>query len=418
MSKYNYKVDLTKETSASKIIKLINDNSRVLEIGCASGYMTKILQQEKNCTVDCIEINEVDAAKAQSYCNQILVGDIEEIDFNILKNWGKYDYILFADVLEHLKYPRRILEKCQQLLFNHGQILASVPNMAHSSVVFNLIRGDFNYQNIGLLDNTHLKFYTKKSIIQLFEEAGYFIKIVDRVKIYPQFSEFSIDIDSYPEEIVNYIYRNSSEADTYQFILCSKVLSEENRYEEILKEKNQLEAKISELQQSINHQKDSLKMQINYSEQLESLIHEKDANYKIVEKDLMLKQNNLESQIEYSEKLELLIRTKDEEFKKLENELAAQNEIFNRKSEECTNIQNLYELQLSELKSKEEEIEQLKKKIQNSDLENEVLKGQISNLNLEFKESLKKHDQKIEALVKELEVHKNSNWLKKLRRKM
>ncbi|MGR6546014.1 methyltransferase domain-containing protein [Paenibacillus tundrae] len=364
MSKYDYEVDLTKETSASKIIKLISGNSRVLEIGCASGYMTKILREEKGCVIDCVEINEDDALKAQVYCNEMLIGDIEKIDFSFLKSWGKYDYILFADVLEHLKHPKVILEKCKDLLNINGQVIASIPNMAHSSIVFNLLKGDYNYQNIGLLDNTHLKFYTKKSIVQLFEESGYFIKIVDRVKIYPQFSEFSIDIESYPDEIINYVYRNNSEADTYQFILYSKVLSEENRYEEILKEKSQIETKVLELQNIINHQKDSLKMQIDYSEQLESLVHRKDSEFKLLENELENSRKKLESQIDYNTKLKLMIKTTDEDSEKLESIV----------------------------------------------LENETLKDQINML----KDTLQKQNEKYEDIAREFSTYKNSNWFKKI----
>lgn len=122
----------------------------------------KNFKRKKNCVIDCVEINEADAKIAEEYCTKMLVGDVELIDFAILQTWGTYDYIIFADVLEHLKNPELVLEKCKILLKENGEILSSIPNVAHASIVLNLLDGKFQYQKIGLLDNTHLKLYTKK----------------------------------------------------------------------------------------------------------------------------------------------------------------------------------------------------------------------------------------------------------------
>lgn len=294
MSKYNYEVDLSVDNSASQIINLISDASRVLEFGCASGYMTKILKEVKNCVVDCVEINEQDAELAKAYCDKMLVGDVELIDFNILNSWGKYDYIIFADVLEHLKNPEKVLGKCKLLLNENGEILSSIPNVAHASIVLNLLDGKFQYQKIGLLDNTHLKLYTKKTIIDLFEESGYMARVVGKTEIYPQFSEFAIDVSSFSPDIVDYIYKNNPEANTYQFIVRSKVCSEENLLKEFVIEKAKMEEEILELKKTINHQKETLTMQIDYSHGIESMVETKDIDYRKLEENYMDLKNEFE----------------------------------------------------------------------------------------------------------------------------
>jgi O-antigen biosynthesis protein len=285
MSKYNYEVDLSVDNSASQIINLISNASRVLEFGCASGYMTKILKEVKSCVIDCVEINEQDAEIAKAYCDKMLVGDLELIDFNILDGWGKYDYIIFADVLEHLKNPEKVLEKCKMLLKENGEILSSIPNVAHASIVFNLLDGKFQYQRIGLLDNTHLKLFTKKTILELFEESGYMARVVGKTVINPQFSEFATDISRYPREIVDYIYDNNSEANTYQFIVSSKICSEENLLKELVTEKGRMEEEILKLRKTMNHQQETLTMQINYSKKIEAIVQTKDDDYKKLEEN-------------------------------------------------------------------------------------------------------------------------------------
>jgi SAM-dependent methyltransferase len=109
------------------------------------------------------------AELARPYCRNIFVENIEEMDPTRL---GRYDAIIFGDVLEHLRNPRAVLEKLSGLLKPGGQILISVPNVANIWVRLNLLFGRFDYSRVGILDETHLRFFTLKTAKQLAVDSG------------------------------------------------------------------------------------------------------------------------------------------------------------------------------------------------------------------------------------------------------
>jgi 2-polyprenyl-3-methyl-5-hydroxy-6-metoxy-1,4-benzoquinol methylase len=144
--------------------------STVLELGPASGYMTRILAA-KGCVVDAIEINPADAEKAASFCRTMVIGSIEDVE-NFKRLAGPYDVILIADVLEHLRAPEKILPLLRERLAKGGEAIVSLPNIAFWKMRFELLRGRFEYTDMGLLDRTHLRFYTLKSARDLFFPRG------------------------------------------------------------------------------------------------------------------------------------------------------------------------------------------------------------------------------------------------------
>lgn len=166
MSSYsNFVVDLNnKNSSWTLVYELIEDGSKVLDVGCSSGYFDEILINDKNCTVDGVELDKADADRASKICRSVVVGNIEDDQFPIDSLEGKYDYILFIDVLEHLLDPSAALRKVSKLLNENGKIVFSIPNMANSSVRLQLLQGNFDYESEGLLDETHLHYYTAHTI--------------------------------------------------------------------------------------------------------------------------------------------------------------------------------------------------------------------------------------------------------------
>lgn len=177
MSKYDFGLDLEHENSLSLIIDMIRPNSEILEFGPANGRLTKYLNNKMHCKVDIVEIDE-EAGKEASKYSQIsflgeVMGDIEKFEWLKNINNKKYDYIIFADVLEHLHNPKTVLENCNKVLKEDGSIIMSVPNIAHNSVIIDLINDEFKYNKIGLLDNTHISFFTYKSLVRMIEECGY-----------------------------------------------------------------------------------------------------------------------------------------------------------------------------------------------------------------------------------------------------
>lgn len=182
MSKYSRKIDLSNANSVdSKVINLVGNNKKVLEFGCADGNMSKVLKEKCRCEVVGLEINTQDAEMAKAYCKEVIIGDIEDLEWCKELSGAKFDVAIFADILEHLKSPERLLRTATAALKDDGYIIISVPNIAHVSIRLALLLGSFEYEELGILDNSHLKHFTLKNLINLIEGANFYVDSVDFV---------------------------------------------------------------------------------------------------------------------------------------------------------------------------------------------------------------------------------------------
>lgn len=170
--KYNFDLDLIFNNSLALIAKQIKRSSTVLEFGPANGRLTKYMKEQLDCDVFLVELDEEAGKEAAVYGSDIVLGDIESFTWVEKYNGQAFDYIIFADVLEHLKNPENVLIKAKMFLKQEGSMLISVPNIAHNSVLINLINGKFEYTTIGLLDNTHIHFFTKNSLENMLFRIG------------------------------------------------------------------------------------------------------------------------------------------------------------------------------------------------------------------------------------------------------
>lgn len=161
----------------AKIYRLVPEGSKVLDVGCHNGKFGAVLKQ-KGCRVTGIEMDAAAAEQAKRILDDLRVADVEAVDtFNNLNE--KFDVVLFLDILEHCHWPAEILSRVRQSLSPGGFIVASIPNIANWSTRLNLFLGRFEYERTGLMDETHLRFYTIKTARKLFETAGYRIELVD-----------------------------------------------------------------------------------------------------------------------------------------------------------------------------------------------------------------------------------------------
>lgn len=279
MCKYPWQdVDLNGENTLAKLLRLVETDKTVLEVGCATGYVSKVMKEQLNCIVTGIE-KEPDAAKeAQKYCHKVLIGDVEKIDILKALNDEKFDVIIFGDVLEHLITPKEILIKMKYLLNDNGYILASIPNIAHISVALELLEGKFEYRSLGLLDDTHLRFFSKENIQRLFREAGFKIVYWDRVILKPEETEFKTVVEKYPVSLLSF-FEGRSEAQTYQFIV--KAIPCQNISTEMLQKEAEMTV-IEELQNKITQQELLLREFKKKVEEKESLLKEKESLLKIM----------------------------------------------------------------------------------------------------------------------------------------
>ena len=164
-----YNIDLNAQNDshsiiAREILKNKNEKLNVLDVGCGSGTMGKFLASE-NIILDGAEIDKdaIEEAKKNNY-HELYNNDINEISRHIKT---RYDYIILGDILEHLVKPYKTLEELTLLLKENGSILISIPNIEHMDIIANLIDGKFNYNEIGTLDTTHLRFFTYYSFLEM-----------------------------------------------------------------------------------------------------------------------------------------------------------------------------------------------------------------------------------------------------------
>lgn len=156
------------------ILEEVDPGTRVLDVGCATGYLAELLTA-RGCTVVGFERDARAAAEAERHVSEIVVGDVESpADRERIP--GAFDAILFGDVLEHLLDPWGTLASVRGLLAPHGVVIASIPNVAAWTVRIPLLRGSFEYSDTGLLDRTHLRFFTRRSARELALRAGYEIE--------------------------------------------------------------------------------------------------------------------------------------------------------------------------------------------------------------------------------------------------
>lgn len=221
MSKYDFELDMTTDNSISVILKSLTPNSKVLELGCAHGRMTRYMKEQLNCIVDTVEIDEEAGKIAAHWANKSFAGDLEDNnlwdDLNSV-DCNNYDYIIFADVLEHLRWPEKALTGCRKLLRPTGSLWVSIPNIAHNSIIINLMQNKFEYKEVGLLDNTHLRFFTFDSFTKMAEDCG--LTLVTRMDLINtvENTEFNHSYNDVPKEVAEFL-KTRELGEVYQFIL-------------------------------------------------------------------------------------------------------------------------------------------------------------------------------------------------------
>lgn len=186
----NTRIDKEKDNSAyTKAMQFVPDGSKVLELGCNEGYFSKTLK-DKGCHVTGVEILEEAGKKAAKICDAFIQGDLDASGWAQGLKDGSFDTIVAMDVLEHLRWPEKVLKETRRLLSSEGQLVLSIPNIAHASVILELLQGRFDYRSLGILDKTHLHFYTLQSLKSLLGSTGYGIEAVKGI-------EFGVPLEEY-----------------------------------------------------------------------------------------------------------------------------------------------------------------------------------------------------------------------------
>lgn len=170
---YDFVVDSLDDQNNSRalIFNEINHQDRVLDIGCDTGRFGEILTEKKHCLVDGIEPCSAAADSARKRLNQVFNCSISDDILSEIVDL--YDCVLFLDVLEHLVDPWSSLRFAKNCLRPGGKLCVVVPNVAHISIIRRLLMGEFEYTQHGTMDRTHLRWFTRKSLGNLFVETGF-----------------------------------------------------------------------------------------------------------------------------------------------------------------------------------------------------------------------------------------------------
>jgi len=160
----------------AKLLELVGEGKRVLDIGCSSGYLARPLVA-RGCTVVGIEQDPVAAEEAREVCAEVLVGDAETVELPFEP--ASFDVVLCGDLIEHLRDPESFLARVRPLLRSDGRLVLTTPNVANWANRIGLLAGRWRYTDRGILDRTHLHLFTRATLVETLRRAGYRVVELD-----------------------------------------------------------------------------------------------------------------------------------------------------------------------------------------------------------------------------------------------
>lgn len=299
-NKYEYQfvieeADVEKgETSHAKLLQMVLPGSTVLECGPSYGIMTRYLKEKLGCKVYILEVDSDCYDSAIQYADGGICTDIEDDKWLSQFDEMSFDYILYADVLEHLRNPQLVLTKMRQLLKPDGEVLLSVPNVANGDIIMNLLCDRFHYTPLGLLDNTHIHLFAREDLHVMIQEAGYYLAY-ESCTLSPTFSNEQGAFLSQEERLrLGWVLAEHSTRNIYQFI-CRLVTKETETQSDIGFSDNIAVSSQVRLFLDISNEFTKVLASANSREQM---LRDEMENLKITyEGQLQQQRNNLEQQL-------------------------------------------------------------------------------------------------------------------------
>ena len=221
VSVYQATVDQAeRNTSHAVMLDLIGTDRVVLDVGCASGYLAEALGKN-GCRVSGVEYDPADAEKAKPFLDGLVIADLNSVDLAEQFPTGTFDTVVFGDVLEHLLDPATVVKSGVRLLRPDGSIVISIPNIAHGATRLTLLQGRWDLRDTGLLDRTHIRWFTLETLLAMLDEAGLVVTELRSTVADPLQTEITIDPDALPPAAVDWVRRQPHALD-YQFILSAR----------------------------------------------------------------------------------------------------------------------------------------------------------------------------------------------------
>lgn len=236
-------LNLVDSSLESKILFNIKPNSKILEFGPANGRFTRYLKETLFCDVYIVEYDENSFKEAIRFAKDGICDDAMNLSWLDKFFSIEFDYVLFIDALEHLFDPANVLRNAVTLLKSKGSIFISAPNMAHSSIIIDLINNKFEYRPLGLLDDTHIRFFTYNSLKEILNCSGLTAICEDATYLSPEQTEMKndyTDVSGNTDVLKSKDYEN-----VYQFVFQAI------RTEYYLEKNIDISSNIKKIQQSI-----------------------------------------------------------------------------------------------------------------------------------------------------------------------
>lgn len=243
---YDYAIDPAGDATANKVLRLVGNAAQVLELGTAAGVMTRELQRQ-GCTITGIEYDGIMAQVAAQWCQRMIVGDLETLELAERLAGARFDVVVAADVLEHLRNPAVVLQRLHAVCTPNAALVISVPNVGYAGLVGALARGAFQYREKGLLDRTHLRFFTRNTLEWMLLETGWIPEVWDAYRVSVERSEFLSDWLRLPPAERDALLARP-DGDVYQFIVRARRAIEPGVVCRLQAERDDLQCRLQALQ--------------------------------------------------------------------------------------------------------------------------------------------------------------------------
>ena len=228
VSQYSVDVDPGRvNNSHSFVVQLVGKGKSVLELGAASGHVTRILASNGN-RVTAVEADIACSDSLAAVASEVLIRDLDRLSLSEDLDGRTFDVIVAGDVLEHTKRPELILAQLHGLLAPNGYIVVSLPHIAHGDVRLSLLSGQFPYSDRGLLDKTHLRFFTRSTILELFGSTGFNIDEIYGTTAPLGTTELGVDLSRFTSEVLKAVHQ-APDSDVYQFVVKATPVEMPNR---------------------------------------------------------------------------------------------------------------------------------------------------------------------------------------------
>ena len=216
--RYAHEIDPNGGSAAAVLARMVEPGQRVLELGTGPGTVTRILHA-KGCKVTGVEMDPETLATCAPFCERTVQANLEDPQWAAPLAGESFDAIICADVLEHLRDPRPLLNQLHGFLKPGGSVLMSLPNASHLTVVASLLGGRFPYQKNGLLDHTHLKFYGREDLDALLRECGLLWQHWHTVQVDPAQAELKAYWHLLDEETQAFLKAKCADGEVYQHVV-------------------------------------------------------------------------------------------------------------------------------------------------------------------------------------------------------